>query len=148
MTKPPTGGFEQSIPPPNWRQLIGGPAVVWLVLLFLLAASGGSAFVPLGSYNVAVNLLIAAIMLFLLATFLMNLKEANMLLRLVAAAGLFWVIFLFALTFTDYLSRRSTAPPPPRPSAALNTRQGAAAVGSTGNQPMNLTFLSVDRTHV
>jgi cytochrome c oxidase subunit 4 len=135
MAKPPTGGFEQSIPPPNWRQLIGGPAVVWLVLLFLLAASGGSAFVPLGSYNVAVNLLIAAIMLFLLATFLMNLKEANMLLRLVAAAGLFWVIFLFALTFTDYLSRRSTEPPPPRPSAALKLGTAQQPLDRQGTNP-------------
>jgi hypothetical protein len=39
--------------------------------------------------------------------------------RLVAAAGLFWVIFLFALTFTDYLSRRPTASPQPSHSAAL-----------------------------
>ena len=53
------------------------------------------------------NLVIAAIMLLLLATFLMNLGRASALLRLIASAGLLWVIFLFALTFADYFSRRS-----------------------------------------
>jgi cytochrome c oxidase subunit IV len=88
------------------RRLGGGPALVWLILLVLLAATCSSAFLPLGSFNVAVNLVFAAIMLFLLATFLMNLAKASALLRLVATAGLFWVIFLFALTFADYFSRR------------------------------------------
>lgn len=95
-----------------FRRMAGGPALVWLVLLILLAASAWSAFFPLGALNPTINLLLAAVMLFLLAAFLMDLKNASALLRLVAAAGLFWVIFLFALTFTDYLSRRPTASVP------------------------------------
>ncbi len=115
---------EQRIAPPTWRQLTTGPAAAWLILLILLAANCGSAFVPLRSYNAALNLLIAAIMLLLLATVLMNLREATALTRLVAAAGLFWMIFLFALTFTDYLSRRPTGSPTPSHSAALATAHG------------------------
>jgi caa(3)-type oxidase subunit IV len=87
------------------RRLAAGPALVWLVLLGLLAASCWSAFLPLGSYNTALNLVIAAIMLLVLAIFLMNLGRASTLLRLVASAGLLWVVFLFVLTFADYLSR-------------------------------------------
>jgi len=49
-------------------------------------------------------------MLLLLATFLMDLRHAGPVVRLVAFAGVLWVIFLFALTFTDYLSRRASVP--------------------------------------
>ena len=35
----------------------------------------------------------------------MDLRNAKPLIRIVAAAGLFWTIFMFALTFNDYLSR-------------------------------------------
>ena len=85
--------------------LVGGPAVVWLVLIALFGASLGSAYAPLGAGNVAVNLAIAAVMVALLVTFLMDLQNAPALTRIVAAAGLLWTIFMFVLTFNDYLSR-------------------------------------------
>ncbi len=65
----------------------------------------GSAYLPMGRANLAVNLLFAVIMIGLLATFLMDLKNARTIIRIVAAAGLFWTILMFALTFNDYLSR-------------------------------------------
>lgn len=105
-----------------------GPLIVWLVLLGLLAGSAWSAFFPLGKFNPTINLLLAALMLFLLAAFLMNLKDARPVLRLVAAAGLFWVLFLFTLTFTDYLSRRSPQPLPAAGGAAMTApERGFAA---------------------
>lgn len=85
------------------------PLLVWALLIAILAASAWSAFLPLGAFNSTVNLFLAALMLLVLAMFLMDLRNAKSVLRLVAAAGLFWVIFLFALTFTDYLTRRPTA---------------------------------------
>jgi cytochrome c oxidase subunit 4 len=87
------------------RALWQGPAIAWLVLLALFAGNLGAAYLPLGAGNVAVNLLIAAVMIAVLATFLMDLRHATMLTRIVAAAGLFWVVLMFALTFSDYLSR-------------------------------------------
>ena len=87
------------------RALWQGPAIAWLVLLVLFAGTLGLAYLPLGAGNVAVNLLIAAVMIGVLATFLMDLRQATMLTRIVAAAGLFWVVLMFALTFSDYLSR-------------------------------------------
>jgi cytochrome c oxidase subunit IV len=87
-----------------WR-LCKGPGLTWLALVALFAVSLGSAYVPLGAGNLAINLLIAAIIIGLLVTFLMDLKNARTIIRVVAAAGLFWTIFMFALTFNDYLSR-------------------------------------------
>lgn len=82
-----------------------GPVIVWLLLLVLLGVSCASAFVPMGALNTAVNLAVAAVMLLLLGSFLMNLMNMNALPRLAAASGLLWIIFLFTLTFADYWSR-------------------------------------------
>jgi cytochrome c oxidase subunit 4 len=82
-----------------------GPAVVWVVLLILFGASLGSAYLPLGTGNLTVNLVIAATMIVVLVIFLMDLKGAPALIRVVAAAGLLWLILMFTLTFNDYLSR-------------------------------------------
>lgn len=84
-----------------WR----GPVLAWIALLLLFAANLGSAFIPLGSGNVILNLFIAAVMAVVLAIFLMDLRNSQTLVRVVAVAGLFWMILMFALTFSDYLSR-------------------------------------------
>ena len=90
--------------PTAW-ELAREPLAVWVALMALLALTAGSAYVRLGPYNTALNLVIAAVMIGLLAVFLMNLRWASTLVRLVAASGLFWLVFMLALTFTDYLSR-------------------------------------------
>jgi cytochrome c oxidase subunit 4 len=82
-----------------------GPAVAWFALIVLFALTLGTAYLPLGSGNIVVNLLIAAVMLGVLVTFLMDLKNSNALIRVVAAAGLFWLMMMFVLTFNVYLSR-------------------------------------------
>jgi cytochrome c oxidase subunit IV len=87
------------------RRLWIGPAAAWLALLVLFAASLGTAYVPFGAGNVAINLLIAAVMLVVLAIFLMDLQNSTILTRVVATAGLFWIVLMFSLTFSDYLSR-------------------------------------------
>ena len=90
---------------PGVWELTKGPLLVWAIMLVLLAISAGSAYVPLGPFNAALNLAVAAVMVFLLAAFLMNLRWSSTLVRIIAASGLFWLIFMFVLTFTDYLSR-------------------------------------------
>ncbi|WGS19759.1 oxidase [Bradyrhizobium sp. ISRA463] len=79
--------------------------LAWAALLVLAAISLASAYLPLGAGNVALNLIIAAAMAVVLAIFLMDLKSGTMLVRVVAITGLFWMMFMFALTFSDYLSR-------------------------------------------
>jgi len=95
---------EQRHRPTVW-QLAREPVLVWAALLVLLAISAVLAHAPIAPFNAAVNLVIAGVMIGLLAVFLMNLRMASALVRLVAASGLFWLVFMVALTFTDYLSR-------------------------------------------
>ena len=84
-----------------WR----GPTLAWGVLLLLFLVNLGSAYVPLGIGNVTTNLVIAAVMAFVLGVFLMDLQSSQRLVRIVAGAGLFWTILMFSLTFSDYLTR-------------------------------------------
>jgi cytochrome c oxidase subunit 4 len=90
---------------PTVWELARGPVMIWVGLVGLLAISAVMAYAPIEPFNAAVNLLIAAVMVGLLAVFLLNLRLASALVRLVAASGLFWLVFMLALTFTDYLSR-------------------------------------------
>lgn len=78
---------------------------LWLVLLVMFAANASLAYVPLGDMNAAVHMSIAAVMIVLLALFFMDFKSYSPLLRLAALAGLFWLIFMFALTAADYVTR-------------------------------------------
>jgi caa(3)-type oxidase subunit IV len=80
--------------------------MVWLALLMLLAATVGSAYIPLGIYNSVINMTIAGIKVALVAVFFMKLKSSSPLLRFAAGAGIFWLIFMFALTGSDYLTRQ------------------------------------------
>ncbi len=82
------------------------PAVVWIALMLLLAATVTSAYVPLGAFNSAINLVIAAIKVVLVALFFMRLKSSNALIRLAAITGLFWLSILFVLSGADYLTRQ------------------------------------------
>jgi cytochrome c oxidase subunit 4 len=79
--------------------------VLWLGLLALMGATLALAYVPLGPGNLVLHLAIAALQVSLLWLFFMDLRGASTLVRLTAACGFLWLAFMFALTFTDYLSR-------------------------------------------
>ena len=103
MNPTPTGSGRSHSEPATrlWR----GPAIAWLALIGLFAVSLASAYLPLGRGNLALNLLIAVIMIGVLVTFLMDLMNASTIVRIVAGAGLFWALLMYVLTFNDYLSR-------------------------------------------
>lgn len=84
-----------------WRRNI----LVWLALLVLLGLTFGAAHIPLGSFNVVVGLLVAAIKAGLVVVVFMGLGRSAALMRLAIAAGLFWLAILFTLTLNDVLSR-------------------------------------------
>lgn len=65
----------------------------WLVLTALL----GVAFLVIKGVSVAKILLIM--------TVFMHLRQENPLVRLAAAAGFFWLLLMFTLTLSDYLTR-------------------------------------------
>jgi cytochrome c oxidase subunit 4 len=89
----------------NARRLWIGPLAAWVTLLVLFTVSLGSAYLPLGTGNIVVNLGIAAAMIAVLAAFLMDLRSSTALIRLVAAASGLWILIMFSLTFADYISR-------------------------------------------
>lgn len=84
-----------------WRR----SALVWLALLILLGLTFWAAHLPLGGLNVVVGLAIAAIKVTLVVVIFMGLGSSAPLIRLAAAAGIFWLIILFTLTLSDVLSR-------------------------------------------
>ena len=84
-----------------WRK----PALIWLALLLLLTLSVGTAYVPLGPGNGLINYGVAVAKAVLVLVFFMHLDRSRALIRLAALCGLFWLMFLFALSFGDYLTR-------------------------------------------
>ncbi len=78
---------------------------ILLVEFALLAISITAAFIPMDNYNTAVNMTIAGIMALIGLLFFMDLIHDTVLLRLAAAAGFFWLIIMFPLTFADYFTR-------------------------------------------
>lgn len=84
---------------------------VWLALVALVGATLLLAYVPLGRFNPAVALGIAALKGSLIALFFMNLRRPDPLLRLAGAASLLWICFMFALTFADALTRAPLTQP-------------------------------------
>jgi cytochrome c oxidase subunit IV len=92
------------------------PTAVWVALVLLGLVSLISAYLPLNAFNTPLNLAIAGVMVILLWLFLMDLIGSDALLRLIAVAGLVWLSFMFALTFSDYFTR-ACEDQPVRPSA-------------------------------
>jgi len=92
-------------PHPPVFHLWAGPAATWLALQLLLAATVASAYVPLGPFNLVINLLVAGIKAAPVGLFFMHLARSSALLRMTACAAMLWLAFLFALTLTDYMSR-------------------------------------------
>jgi cytochrome c oxidase subunit 4 len=75
--------------------------LVWLALIALLLLTVGSAYLPLGWANGAINIAIAVVKALLVMIFFMHLRSGHYLLRIVAAAGFFWLALLIGLAFTD-----------------------------------------------
>jgi len=79
--------------------------LVWVALICLLLITLGSAYVPLGWMNSAINLAIAAVKALLVAFFFMHLRSAHYVLRIAASAGLLWLAILIGLSLTDFAVR-------------------------------------------
>jgi cytochrome c oxidase subunit 4 len=84
-----------------WRR----NGAIWLALLALLFASFGLAYVPLGAWNTLIGIAIAFVKAGLVVLLFMELIQAQALVRLAAAAGLFFLMVLFGLTTIDVIMR-------------------------------------------
>ena len=85
---------------PNARSFATFAGLVGLALLALLVG-----FSDLGSMKVVASLLVSAVQASVLAYFFMDLRSADKLTWLVAAASLFWVFLMFLFILTDFLTR-------------------------------------------
>jgi len=82
-----------------------------LVLFALLALSAGSALLPLGRFNVFINLALSALMTFLVMSSFMHETAARRLTWLTALIGFAWLGILTALALADYLTRAPVPAP-------------------------------------
>jgi cytochrome c oxidase subunit 4 len=89
--------------------------LVYLLLMGLLALTIGATFLPLGPFKPVANLGIAILKTGLIVWVFMHLREVAPMVRLFAAAALFWLALLIGLGLTDWLTRETL--PGPRPQA-------------------------------
>jgi cytochrome c oxidase subunit IV len=81
-------------------------------LMLLTAITVGVAFINLGALNFTVAISIAVLKATLVVLFFMHVKFSSRLTKLFVATGFFFLLVLFTLTLTDYVSRGwLTAPP-------------------------------------
>jgi cytochrome c oxidase subunit 4 len=82
----------------------------WAGLLALLGLTVTLAYQPLGSFNTAAALAIAAVKVLIIAAVFMELRERRPLVLAFAAAGLFWLAIMLWLGSTDFLTRPEFPP--------------------------------------
>jgi cytochrome c oxidase subunit IV len=80
--------------------------VVFALLMILLVVTVVAAFViNLGNANILVALTIAIIKAALVVLYFMHVKYASRLTKIFVSAAFLWLMVLFALTFGDYMTR-------------------------------------------
>jgi cytochrome c oxidase subunit 4 len=75
----------------------------WLGLLGFLALTTASAYLKLGTLNLALNLGIAGAKAALVAVVFMHLRQSHAVIRAIALAGVLWVAVLICLGLSDFI---------------------------------------------
>jgi cytochrome c oxidase subunit 4 len=78
---------------------------VFAALMALLGATVIIAYIHLGKLNVIAALTIAFIKATLIILYFMHVRYSSRLLWIFVGAGFFWLLILFALSFSDFLTR-------------------------------------------
>jgi cytochrome c oxidase subunit 4 len=87
---------------------IASPKLYVAVFLALIAGTGltyVAALVDFGFFNNVVMLTIATTKMLLVILFFMHVRWSTRLTWVVAASGFFWLLIMFSITMSDYLSR-------------------------------------------
>ncbi|MCG6940696.1 MAG: cytochrome C oxidase subunit IV family protein [Thiohalocapsa sp.] len=79
--------------------------LMWLVLLALQLVNLGSSYLPLGAFNVVVNVGISIVKALLVMAVFMHLSSASPVMRLAAGVGFFFLAVLIGLSLGDYMTR-------------------------------------------
>jgi cytochrome c oxidase subunit 4 len=80
---------------------------VFTLLLVLTAVTTAVAYLDLGFLNAFVAIAIACVKALAVALWFMHLRYSSRLVVLVAGAGIFWLLILFAFSIGDYVTRAS-----------------------------------------
>ena len=78
---------------------------IFAALMILTGITVGVAYIDLGRLNVVAAIAIACIKATIVVLYFMHVKYSSRLITLTVIAGLYWMGILFALTFSDYLTR-------------------------------------------
>ena len=78
---------------------------IWATLMVFTALTVFAATVELGVFNIVVALLIATIKGTLVALFFMHLRYSTKLTMVTVVAAIFFLLIMFSLSMTDYLTR-------------------------------------------
>ncbi|MXP62567.1 oxidase [Roseomonas sp. M0104] len=97
--------------PRTLRAILWRTVPVWAALIALALSSCALAYVPMGGFNMAASLAIAAAKMVLVGVFFMHLRRPDPLLRLSGGAWLLWLGFLLALVFADQATRAPISQP-------------------------------------
>jgi cytochrome c oxidase subunit 4 len=79
--------------------------MVCAALLGLVALTAFLSYVNLGPFGGAVAVFIAAVKAALIVLFFMHIRVSSWMIRLASGLGVAWLVILFALTLSDYVSR-------------------------------------------
>ena len=81
--------------------------IVFALLMVLLFLTIGAAFINFGhhSINITVALLTAILKAALVVLFFMHVKYASRMTQIFVVAAFLWLVIMFTLTFSDYLTR-------------------------------------------
>ncbi|HUC83756.1 MAG TPA: cytochrome C oxidase subunit IV family protein [Candidatus Acidoferrales bacterium] len=78
---------------------------IWFALIVLLFTMFGLSHLKYAAAGTPIILIAAVIQMLLVLSFFMRLRHSAKLVRLTSLAGFCWLLFLFILAFSDYLTR-------------------------------------------
>lgn len=78
---------------------------IFATLMVLTGITVAVAFINLGAFNFPVAITIAIVKATLVILFFMHVKYSSRLTKLIIASGFFFLLVMFVLTMTDYVSR-------------------------------------------
>ena len=91
--------YEEHVVPKSLYLMIFGALMVLTLITVAVA------FVDLGNLNVLVAMTVAVIKATLVVLFFMHVRWSTRLTWIVAASGFVWLLILFGLTLSDYMTR-------------------------------------------
>jgi cytochrome c oxidase subunit IV len=79
--------------------------IAWIALLMLLALTCATSFIPMGRFNLVINVAIAAAKTLVVATVFMHVVRSGPMVKIVALAGVAWLAILLVLSLSDFALR-------------------------------------------